>query len=105
MGLLCRVVEPSHRSALEGDAVRVVELCVIQHNSTYVADRIMVRKVRIGPLGHDKRPYLRNIISYHQSATRKAISPFLSFHGRSGPDCAASQSAIAFAFISRSISA
>ena len=57
------------------------------------------------PLGHDKRPYLRNIISYHQSATRKAISPFLSFHGRSGPDCAASQSAIAFAFISRSISA
>ena len=57
------------------------------------------------PLGHDKWPYRRNIISYHQSATRKAISPFLSFHGRSGPDCAASQSAIAFAFISRSISA
>ncbi len=49
---------------------------------------------------------LRNITSCNHSAPRKAISPLFSFHGRCGPgSAAASQSAIALAFISRSISA
>ena len=47
---------------------------------------------------------LRNIVLLHR-AFRKAISPVFSFHGRVGPSSAASQSANAFAFISRSISA
>ena len=75
------------------------------HNSTYVAKRIMWRRARTVLLGHEKSPCFRNIIFFTQSAARKAISPLLAFHGRSGPGPAASQSANAFAFISISISA
>ena len=57
------------------------------------------------PARHDDPPFLRNIIFRDHSESRKAISPFFSFHGRSGPASAASHSAIALAFISRSISA
>ena len=45
----------------------------------------------------------RNIIFCSQSESRKAISPLSSFQGRSGASPAASHSAIALAFISRSI--
>ena len=54
---------------------------------------------------HQNPPCLRNITSFNHSAPRKAMSPLFSFHGRSGPGSAASQSASALAFISRSISA
>ena len=45
----------------------------------------------------------RNIIFGTNNDFRKAINPFLSFHGRFGRGSAASQRAIALAFISRSI--
>ncbi len=57
------------------------------------------------PAAHENTPYLSNIISFTQSAARKAISPVFALHGRSDPDSAASQSAMALAFISMSISA
>ena len=53
----------------------------------------------------ENRPILRNIISCVHIAFRKAIRPLFSFHGRSGSGSVASHSAIALAFISRSISA
>ena len=55
--------------------------------------------------GHEDPCFVRNITCFNHSAPRKAISPLFSFHGRSGPGSAASQSAIALAFVSRSISA
>ena len=64
-----------------------------------------VAESRSGCAGHEDPPFLRNIISVDYNAPRKAISPLFSFHGRTGPGSAASHSAIAFAFISRSISA
>ena len=57
------------------------------------------------PATHGNPPSGRNIIYCSQSASRKAISPLSSFQGRSGPSSAASHSAIALAFVSRSISA
>ena len=57
------------------------------------------------PATHENTPYLSNIISFTQSAARKAISPVFALHGRSDPGSAASQSAMALAFISMSISA
>ena len=65
----------------------------------YVAER------RLRHARHENLPILRNISFCVHIAFRNAISPLFSFHGRSGPGSAASQSAIAFAFISRSISA
>ena len=65
----------------------------------YVAERLD------HPATHENPRSLRNIFFCNHSASRKAISPLFSFHGRSGPASAASQSAIALAFISRSISA
>ena len=64
-----------------------------------------VAESRHGRAGDEDPPFLRNIISVDHNAPRKAISPLFSFHGRTGPGSAASHSAIAFAFISRSISA
>ena len=64
-----------------------------------------VAESRSGCAGHEDPPFLRNIICVDYNAPRKAISPLFSFHGRTGPGSAASHSAIAFAFISRSISA
>ena len=58
-----------------------------------------------GIAGHEDAPYGRNIISFCQSAVRTLMSPLLVFHGRSGPGSAASQSAMALAFVSMSISA
>ena len=55
--------------------------------------------------GHEDVPYGRNIISFSQSAVRTLMSPLFVFHGRSGPGSVASQSAMALAFISMSISA
>ena len=48
---------------------------------------------------------LRNIIFAGQSAFRNAITPLSCFHGRSVAGSPASHTAIALAFISRSISA
>ena len=76
--------------------VRMFEVCC---GPEYVAESLE------RPVGHEKSLYQRNIISFNQSVPRKAISPLLCFHGRAGPGSAASHSAIAFAFISRSISA
>ena len=71
----------------------------------YVAARDMLRSGRIGlpRLGNPSSG--RNIIFCGQSESRKAISPLSSLQGRSGPSSAASHSAIALAFVSRSISA
>ena len=65
----------------------------------YVAER---RHPRAGP---ENPPNLRNIISCVHIAFKKASNPLSSFHGRSDPGSVASHSAIAFAFVSRSISA
>ena len=80
-------------------------LCGIQHNIEYVAVRIMWADSPYHPAAHENTPYLSNIISFTQSAARKAISPVFALHGRSDPGSAASQSAMALAFISMSISA
>ena len=66
-------------------------------------DYVAARRNR--PTRHDDPPFLRNIISCDHSASRNAINPLFSFQGRSGPASAASHSAIALTFISRSISA
>ena len=58
-----------------------------------------------GPAAHEDLPYPGNIISFTQSAARKAISPVFTLQGRCGPGSEASQSAMALAFISMSISA
>ena len=71
----------------------------------YVAHTIMLRRGGFVPRETMNFHMLRNIISCIHSAPRKAMIPLFCFHGRSGPDCAASQSAIALAFISISISA
>ena len=85
---------------LAKDTELVLSFCWV-----YVAARNMLRSGRIS-LPHMRiLPFLRNIIICNQRASRKAISPLFSFHGRSGPASAASHSAIALAFISRSISA
>ena len=47
----------------------------------------------------------RNITALSHNEFRKAITPLSFFHGRLGPGSAASQSASALAFISKSISA
>ena len=57
------------------------------------------------PAAREKLAVSGNIISFTQSAARKAISPVFALQGRSGPGSAASQSARALAFISMSISA
>ena len=64
-----------------------------------------VAESRHGRAGPEDPPHPRNITSFDYSAPRNAISPLFSFHGRTGPGSAASHSAIALAFISRSISA
>ena len=46
-----------------------------------VAGRIMWRAVRIGPAAHEDLPYPGNIISFTQSAARKAISPVFALQG------------------------
>ena len=48
---------------------------------------------------------LRNIFLSTYNDFKKAIKPLSSFHGRSGSGVTASHSAIALAFVSRSISA
>ena len=71
----------------------------------YVAHAIMLRSGSIAAPDMMNSHFLRNIICCIHSVPRKAISPLFAFHGRSGPGSAASQSAIALAFISISISA
>ena len=71
----------------------------------YVASAIMLRRGRYVSQGTMNSQMLRNIISRIHSAPRKAMIPLFCFHGRLGPDSAASQSANALAFISISISA
>ena len=71
----------------------------------YVAHTIMLPRGSFVPRETMNFHMLRNIISCIHSAPRKAMIPLFCFHGRSGPDRAASQSAIALAFISISISA
>ena len=83
----------------EGHRVGAVVLLGICCGPDYDAER-RYRRFR-----HQNPPCLRNITSFNHSAPRKAMSPLFCFHGRSGPGSAASQSASAFAFISRSISA
>ena len=75
---------------------RMREICCVPD---YVAESLE------RPVVPEKSPFGRNIISFSQSAPRKAISPLLIFHGRPVPGSAASHSAIAFVFISMSISA
>ena len=71
----------------------------------YVAHPIMLRSSGLVAPDVMNSLFLRNIICGTHSVPRKAIKPLFAFHGRSGPGCAASQSAIALAFISISISA
>ena len=71
----------------------------------YVALTIMLRRGSFAVPDMMNSHFLRNIICCIHSVPRKAISPLFAFHGRSGPGSAASQSAIALAFISISISA
>ncbi len=71
----------------------------------YVAARHMLRSFGIGLPRTGILDFGRNIIFCSQSESRKAISPLSSFQGRPGPSSAASHSAIALAFVSRSISA
>ena len=89
-----------HRALLQSLHDRGFSVCVV-----YVAARDMLRSGRIGLPRLGNPPSGRNIIFCGQSASRKAISPLSSFQGRSGPSSVASHSAIALAFVSRSISA
>ena len=78
---------------------------VLQFCWTNVALKAMLRGSSFCLTVNDSVRNSRNIRFCIQRVLRKAISPLSSFHGWVGPGSAASHSAIALAFVSRSISA